>query len=114
MLDAKIVEVWAAERAVQPKGIHMHRAVARWFDERVDLKPVDQLFRQDILSFKAKLKTEGRFLTNIKPVHSAYRPQSRANSFRSTGASGGTCAPTQDLTCCRISRILSENSGLRW
>lgn len=66
MLDTGIVDQWAAERIVQPKGVDTHRAVARWFHERMGRKAVDQITRQDVLGFKAKLIAEGQSPANIK------------------------------------------------
>jgi integrase len=59
MLDTDVVNLWAAERKPVPKGIDTHRAVAAWFYERVGRKPVAEITRQDVLSFKAKLLEEG-------------------------------------------------------
>jgi integrase len=58
MLEPALVDLWAAERKVSPKGIDTHRAVARWFDERVGRKPVDQITRKDVLAFKDSLIAE--------------------------------------------------------
>jgi integrase len=66
MLDVEIVDLWAAERKVQAQGIQMYRAAARWLYERVGRKPVDQITKRDILSFKAKLVAEGCTAANIK------------------------------------------------
>ena len=66
MLDTAIVDLWAAERKVQQKGIDTHRAVARWFYERIGRKGVDQISRQDVLSFKSQLVAEGQSPANIK------------------------------------------------
>ena len=44
----------------------MHRAVARWFYDRIGRKPVDQITRQDVLAFKAKLQEGGQSLASIK------------------------------------------------
>ena len=65
-LDEKIVDLWAAERKPKPKTQDTHRAVARWFYKRIGRKPVDQVTRQDVLDFKAKLLTEGQTAANIK------------------------------------------------
>lgn len=61
-----IVDLWAAERKVQPKGVDTHRAVARWFYERAGTKAVDQIIRKDVLTFKSKLLEEGQSAANIK------------------------------------------------
>jgi integrase len=66
MLDATIVDMWAAERKPTQKGIDTHRAVARWLYERVGRKPVDQLTTDDFRAFKAKLIEEGQSAANIK------------------------------------------------
>ncbi|MEG3147283.1 site-specific integrase [Sphingomonas sp. RT2P30] len=66
MLDGVIVDLWAAERKVDPKGIDTHRAVARWFYERVGTKPVHKIARKDVIAFKAKLVSEGQSPANIR------------------------------------------------
>ena len=66
MLDTTIVDQWAAERKPKQKGIDTHRAVARWFYDRLGKKPVDQITRQDVLTFKTKLLGEGQTPANIK------------------------------------------------
>jgi integrase len=65
-LDTDIVDLWAAERKPKQKGIDTHRAVARWFYERVGRKAVNQITRQDVLDFKSKLLEEGQSPANIK------------------------------------------------
>lgn len=64
-LDGEIVDRWAAERLVSPKGVDTHRAVARWFYERVGRKPVGSITRRDVLAFKDKLVAEGQTPANI-------------------------------------------------
>lgn len=66
MLDSIIVDLWAAERKVSDKGKDTHRAVARWFYERVGTVPVRGITRQHVLTFKAKLIEEGTSLANTK------------------------------------------------
>lgn len=66
MLDSTIVDLWAAERKVVKKGEDTHRAVARWFYERVGRKAVDRITRKDVLTFKAKLIEEGQSPANVK------------------------------------------------
>jgi hypothetical protein len=66
MLGGLIVDLWAAERKVQPKGKDAHRAVAKWFYDRVGTKPVAQISRKDVLAFKAALVAEGQSPANIK------------------------------------------------
>jgi integrase len=63
-LDKDILDRWAAERGVVPKGKDTHEAVARWFYERTGRKPVEQITRQDVLAFKDKLLTEGQTVSN--------------------------------------------------
>ena len=72
-LDTTIVDLWAAERKPKPKGIDTHRAVARWFYDRVGRKPVDQITRQDILTFKSKLLEASQTAANIKMKRSRLR-----------------------------------------
>ena len=66
MLDVTIVDLWAAERKPNQKGIDAHRSVASWFYGRVGQKPVDQITRQDVLAFKSKLLSDGQSAANIK------------------------------------------------
>ena len=66
LLDTDIVDLWAAERKVQPQGVGMYRAAARWLYERTSRKPVDQITKQDILAFKDALLAEGHTASNIK------------------------------------------------
>ena len=73
MLDSTIVDLWAAERKPKQKGIDTHRAVARWFYDRVGKKSVDQITRQDVLAFKSKLLEEGQSAANIKQKLSRLR-----------------------------------------
>jgi integrase len=73
MLDTTIVDLWSAERKPKQKGIDAHRAVARWFYERVGRKPVDQIVREDVLAFKSKLLEEGQTPANIKQKLSRLR-----------------------------------------
>lgn len=72
-LDEDVVDGWAAERKPKQKGIDAHRSVARWVYERVGRKPVAQLTRQDVLTFKSKLLEEGQTLANIKQKLSRLR-----------------------------------------
>lgn len=66
MLDTTIVDLWAAERKPKQKGIDTHRAVARWFYDRVSRKPVNQITREDVLAFKSQLLEQGQTAANIK------------------------------------------------
>ncbi len=73
MLDTTIVDLWAAERKPKPKGIDAHRAVACWFYDRIGKKHVDQIARQDVLTFKSKLLEEGQTAANIRQKLSRLR-----------------------------------------
>lgn len=66
MLDPTIVDLWAAERKVQPQGVSMYRAAVVWFQERVGTKAVGRYTKQDVVAFKAKLVAEGKSPSNIK------------------------------------------------
>lgn len=63
-LDKEILDRWATERGVVPKGKDTHRAVAEWFYARTERKPVERITRQDVLAFKDKLLAEGQSVTN--------------------------------------------------
>jgi integrase len=64
-LDGDILERWATERAIVPKGKDTHKAVAEWFYARTERKPVEQITRQDVLAFKDKLLGEGQSPVNV-------------------------------------------------
>lgn len=63
-LDKHILDRWATERGVVPKGKDTHRAVAEWFYARTERKPVERITRQDVLAFKDKLLAEGQSVAN--------------------------------------------------
>jgi integrase len=63
-LDKDILDRWATERGVVPKGKDTHKAVAEWFYARTERKPVERITRQDVLAFKAKLLAEGQSVAN--------------------------------------------------
>ena len=63
-LDKDILDRWASERGVVPKGKDTHRAVAEWFYARTERKPVERITRQDVLAFKDKLLAEGQSVAN--------------------------------------------------
>lgn len=65
MLDTDIVDAWAAERKPVQKGIDTHRAVARWFYQRVGAVPVNRVTRRHVLEFKDKLLAEGQTAANV-------------------------------------------------
>jgi len=65
LLDT-LVDRWAAERKPDDKTVDAHRAVARWFDERIGQLPVEEITKRHILSFKDRLLEEGQKLSNIK------------------------------------------------
>lgn len=58
-LEAVILEDWAKERAVSPKGIDKHRAVVRWFIERGGPTHVEAITRKDVLAFKRRMIDDG-------------------------------------------------------
>ncbi|WP_421736253.1 DUF6538 domain-containing protein [Caulobacter sp.] len=62
----KVVDKWAVERKVDPKGVDAHRAVARWFNERTGDLPVEKITKRDVLTFKDKLLAEGTTAANVK------------------------------------------------
>jgi integrase len=65
MLDTTVIDRWATERKVKPKGIDTHRAVARWLYERVGKIPVADITRAHVIAFKDKLLEEGQSVPNI-------------------------------------------------
>ncbi len=66
MLDGQVVDQWARERNVSAKGVDAHRAVARWFYERTERKPVAAITRADVMQFKNRLIDEGQSVANIR------------------------------------------------
>src|SRR5258705_3832730 len=73
MLDTTIVDLWAAERKPNPRGIDDHRSAALWFYERVGRKAVSELVKGDVRAFKAQLVKEGKSPANIKQKLSRLR-----------------------------------------
>lgn len=63
-LEKDILDRWATERGVVPKGKDTHKAVAEWFYARTERKPVERITRQDVLAFKDKLLAEGQSVAN--------------------------------------------------
>lgn len=63
-----LVGLWAAERKPRDKTVDSHRAAARWFHDRIGVKPVAAITKADVLAFKAKLVEEGRTSANIKTM----------------------------------------------
>jgi integrase len=59
-----VIPKWAAERQVRAKTADAHRAVARWFEERVGHVPVRDITRKQVLTFKDKLLAEGVTVPN--------------------------------------------------
>ena len=55
----------------------MYRAAVRWFHERIGEKAVDQITKQDVVAFKAKLVAEGCSRMNIKNKLSRLRRSGR-------------------------------------
>ncbi|MDB5737800.1 MAG: hypothetical protein JWO65_1468, partial [Sphingomonas bacterium] len=66
MLDPTVIYLWAAERKPTDKTVATHRAVVRWFYERIGNKGVADITRQDVLMFKAKLLADGTSTPNVK------------------------------------------------
>jgi len=64
-LDTDILDLWAAERGVVPKGKDTHKAVAQWFHDRVGRKSVELFTRQDVLAFKDRLLADKQTVPNI-------------------------------------------------
>ena len=72
-LDTDILDPWAAERGVVPKGKDTHKAVAKWFYKRVGRMSVEQIERSHVLAFKNKLVEEGQSVANINQKLSRLR-----------------------------------------
>ncbi|WP_265563869.1 DUF6538 domain-containing protein [Sphingomicrobium arenosum] len=65
-LDGEILDGWKAERKPAQKTIDAHKAVVRWFHERVGAKPAASLTIEDFRTFKNKLVEEGQSTENIR------------------------------------------------
>lgn len=92
MLDGDLIDRWAIERAVKPRGVEAHRAVARWFYERVGRKAVADITRADALAFKNALVDERQTLGNIKVKLSRLRTLlqwAADNDYAVTNAAAG-------------------------
>ena len=92
MLDGDLIDRWAVERAVKPRGVEAHSAVARWFYERVGRKAVADITRADVLAFKNALVSEGQTLGNIKVKLSRLRTLlqwAADNDYAVTNAAAG-------------------------
>lgn len=61
-----LVDRWQVERGAAPKTVDAHRAVARWFCERVGPIQVEAVTKRHVLAFKDKLLQEGQRPSNIK------------------------------------------------
>lgn len=72
-LDPDIVDRWAKERKVSPKGVDKHRAVARWFHEYAGVIPVENITKRDVLAFKNKMVEEGVTAANANTKLSCLR-----------------------------------------
>ncbi len=92
MLDGDLIDRWAVERAVKLRGVEAHKAVARWFYERVGRKAVSDIVRADVLAFKNALVGEGQTLGNIKVKLSRLRTLlqwAADNDYAATNAAAG-------------------------
>ena len=72
-LDPELVDQWKRERKVSAKGVDKHRAVARWFQERIGPKPVQAITKQDVLTFKKLMVEEGVSAANANAKLSCLR-----------------------------------------
>lgn len=57
-LENDLVDRWAAERSVAPKGVDKHRAAARWFISRAKERNVEAITKQHVLVFKDEMIRE--------------------------------------------------------
>ena len=92
MLDSVIVDLWAAERQARQKTIDAHRAVARWFYERVGTISVEQITRKHVLAFKDALFAERQSPANINVKLSRLRTLlnwARYNDYASSNPADG-------------------------
>lgn len=61
-----LVEQWANARQPEPKTVHAHAAVARWFLERCGALSVQRITKTDVRTFITKLVEEGTTPANAK------------------------------------------------
>ncbi len=72
-LDTTLVDLWAKERAVSPKGVAKHRAAARWFLDKTEDRMVEQITKKDVLAFKNAMIAEGVTAANANAKLSCLR-----------------------------------------
>lgn len=72
-LAPTLLEDWAKERAVSPKGVDKHRAVVRWFIERGGPSHVETITRQHVLAFKKRMIDDGVTAANANAKLSCLR-----------------------------------------
>ena len=105
-LDTTLVDRWAAERGVKPKGVATHRAVARWFYERVGKIPVAEISRAHVIAFKDKLLEEEQSPQNINMKLSRLKTLlgwavdndlATSNAAQGVGIKGAAAAPRKRL-----------------
>lgn len=68
-----IINLWSAERNVQPKTKEASAAVARWFYDCVGRIAVAEISRKDVLAFKDKLIGDGQSSANTNTKLSRLR-----------------------------------------
>ena len=94
-----IIDEWGREREVRPKGLADHRAVAKWFEDRVGPLAISQISRQHVIDFKNKLRDEGQSQANLKVKLSRLRTllgYAMANGYRADNPAFGVTITIKD------------------
>jgi integrase len=73
MLDGELIDLWAAERKVSPKGIDKHKAVVRWFYDRVGRLAVEDITVSHVIDFKNSMVRDGVTAANANTKLSCLR-----------------------------------------
>jgi len=108
-LDTDIVDLWAAERKPKQKGIDTHRAVARWFYDRIGEKPVDLITRRPTqrMGFQSRTRrrqriSEGRLILRLstRSLTALFTPHAsarrRVGERPPTGYPCSRCSPGRE------------------
>lgn len=94
-----IIDKWARERQVSPKGIVDHRSVARWFKARVGNLPIGEVTKLHVIQFKDRLIEEGISQANIKTKLSRLRTlfsYAASNAIRADNPAEGVTVIVKD------------------
>lgn len=94
-----IIDEWGRERGVRPKGLADHRAVAKWFEDRLGPLAISEIGRQHVIDFKNRLRDEGQSQANLKVKLSRLRTllgYAMANGYRADNPAFGVTITVKD------------------